>query len=61
LKKISRFFSLLRISFQSGKDNVMAIVKMGVKDYMVKPFNGEQLTDRVKKLFPIEEKREAVE
>jgi hypothetical protein len=28
---------------------------------MVKPFKGEQLTDRVKKQFPIEEKTEEVE
>ena len=39
----------------------MAIVKMGVKDYMVKPFKGEQLTERVKRLFSIEEKTEEVE
>ena len=52
---------VIMLTAESGKDNVMAIVKMGVKDYMVKPFKGEQLTDRVKKLFPIEEKTEEVE
>jgi CheY-like chemotaxis protein len=52
---------VIMLTAESGKDNVMAIVKMGVKDYMVKPFKGEQLTDRVKKLFPIEEKTEEAE
>jgi len=52
---------VIMLTAESGKDNVMAIVKMGVIDYMVKPFKGEQLTDRVKKQFPIEEKTEEAE
>ena len=49
---------VIMLTAESGKDNVMAIVKMGVKDYMVKPFKGEQLIERVKKIFPLEEKKD---
>lgn len=49
---------VIMLTAESGKDNVMAIVKMGVKDYMVKPFKGDQLIDRVTKLFPLEGKKD---
>ncbi len=52
---------VIMLTAESGKDNVMAIVKMGVKDYMVKPFKGDQLIDRVTKLFPLEEKKDEEE
>ena len=38
---------VIMLTAESGKDNVMKIVKMGVKDYLVKPFKGEQLIERV--------------
>jgi len=47
---------VIMLTAESGKDNVMQILKMGVKDYMVKPFKGPDLIDRVKKIMPIEEK-----
>jgi CheY-like chemotaxis protein len=37
---------VIMLTAESGKDNVMQIVKMGVKDYIVKPFKGEQLIER---------------
>lgn len=40
--------SVIMLTAESGRDNVMSIVKMGVKDYIVKPFKGEQLIERVK-------------
>jgi len=49
---------VIMLTAESGKDNVMNIVKMGVKDYMVKPFKGEQLIERVEKLFELETKKE---
>ena len=48
---------VIMLTAESGKENVMQIVKMGVKDYIVKPFKGEQLIDRAKnilKLRPVE-------
>lgn len=48
---------VIMLTAESGKENVMQIVKMGVKDYIVKPFKGEQLIERAKnilKLRPVE-------
>jgi DNA-binding response OmpR family regulator len=49
--------SVIMLTAESGKDNVMQIVKMGVKDYMVKPFKGEQLIERVKNIVKLEPKK----
>ena len=48
---------VIMLTAESGKDNVMQIVKMGVKDYMVKPFKGEQLIERAEKLVKLEAKK----
>ncbi len=47
---------VIMLTAESGKDNVMQIVKMGVKDYIVKPFKGEQLIERVMKIYTLEPK-----
>ena len=44
---------VIMLTAESGKDNVMQIVKMGVKDYVVKPFKGEQLIDRAKNIVTL--------
>lgn len=51
---------VIMLTAESGKDNVMKIVKMGVKDYMVKPFKGEQLIDRASKILKLEPKKEEI-
>jgi DNA-binding response OmpR family regulator len=48
---------VIMLTAEAGKDNVMKIVQMGVKDYMVKPFKGEQLIERVTKIMPLAEKK----
>lgn len=50
---------VIMLTAESGKDNVMQIVKMGVRDYMVKPFKGEQLIERVMKILPLQPKAAA--
>ncbi len=47
---------VIMLTAESGKDNVMQIVKMGVRDYMVKPFKGEQLIERVTKIYALKPK-----
>ena len=47
---------VIMLTAESGKDNVMQIVKMGVKDYMVKPFKGEDLIGRVQKIMQLKPK-----
>lgn len=44
---------VIMLTAESGKDNVMQIVKMGVKDYMVKPFKGADLIARVEKIVKL--------
>jgi len=44
---------VIMLTAESGKDNVMQIVKMGVQDYMVKPFKGEELIARVEKIMKL--------
>lgn len=43
---------VIMLTAEGGRDNVMSIVKMGVKDYIVKPFKGPQLLERVKLVLP---------
>ena len=47
---------VIMLTAESGKDNVMQIVKMGVQNYIVKPFKGEQLIDRVQGVLSLEKK-----
>jgi DNA-binding response OmpR family regulator len=49
---------VIMLTAESGKDNVMNIIKKGIKDYMVKPFKGEDLIERVRKIMPLEPKAE---
>jgi CheY-like chemotaxis protein/anti-anti-sigma regulatory factor len=41
---------VVMLTAESGKDNVMSIIKLGVKDYIVKPFKGEQLIERAQNI-----------
>lgn len=45
---------VIMLTAESGKDNVVNIVKKGIKDYMVKPFKGEDLLERVGKIMSLE-------
>jgi len=45
--------AVIMLTAESGRDIVMNIVKMGAKDYVVKPFKGEQLIERVKLLLDL--------
>lgn len=44
---------VIMLTAESGKDNVMQIVKMGVKNYIVKPFKGEQLIERAQNVVEL--------
>jgi len=49
---------VIMLTAESGKENVLQIVKMGVTDYIVKPFKGEQLIERAQKAVKLETKKE---
>ena len=51
---------VIMLSAESGKDHVMQIVKMGVRDYIVKPFRGDQLIDRASKVLDLVQDGESV-
>ena len=44
---------VIMLTAESGKDNVMGIVKMGVRDYIVKPFKGDQLIERARPIIDL--------
>lgn len=48
---------VIMLTAESGKENVMKIIKLGVKDYMVKPFKGEQLIERVLRIVKLKPKQ----
>jgi len=48
---------VIMLTAESGRENVVQILKMGVRDYMVKPFKGEQLIERVTKIVTLESKQ----
>ena len=41
---------VIMLTAESGRDKVTEVIRMGIRDYMVKPFKGEELIERVKKL-----------
>jgi CheY-like chemotaxis protein len=45
---------VIMLTAESGQENVMQILKLGVKDYVVKPFKGEELIERAKKIIPLQ-------
>lgn len=44
---------VIMLTAESGRDNVMSIVKMGVRDYIVKPFKGDQLIERARPIIDL--------
>jgi DNA-binding response OmpR family regulator len=48
---------VIMLTAESAQDTVMQIAKMGVKDYVVKPFRGQDLIERVEKIIRLEPKR----
>jgi CheY-like chemotaxis protein len=47
---------VIMLTAESGKDHVMQIVKMGVTDYIVKPFKAEQLIERAKSILSLKQR-----
>ncbi len=47
---------VIMLTAESGKENVTKAVLMGVKDYMVKPFKGDELIERARKTINLKPK-----
>ena len=44
---------VIMLTAESGREAVTKAVRMGIKDYMVKPFKGPELVERIQKHFPL--------
>jgi DNA-binding response OmpR family regulator len=40
---------VIMLTAESGKESVTRAVRMGIKDYIVKPFKGPELVERIQK------------
>jgi len=51
---------VIMLTAEHGQENVANIVKLGVKDYLVKPFKDEQIVEKAKNVLPLQPKPAAV-
>jgi two-component system cell cycle response regulator len=47
---------VIMLTAESGRDNVIHIARLGVRDYLVKPFKEEQLIDKVGRIVQLKKK-----
>jgi two-component system cell cycle response regulator len=52
---------VIMLTAEAGRDNVVKIAKMGVRDYLVKPFKEELLVERVGRVIDLKPKGEAAD
>jgi two-component system cell cycle response regulator len=50
---------VIMLTAEAGRDNVMRIARMGVRDYLIKPFKEEQVVDRVSRIIDLKPRGES--
>lgn len=50
---------VIMLTAESGRDNVLHLAKLGVRDYLVKPFKEEQLLEKAGRIVTLEKKQPA--
>ena len=50
---------VIMLTAESGRDNVLQIAKIGVRDYLVKPFKEDQLIEKVGRVVSLQKKAAA--
>jgi two-component system cell cycle response regulator len=50
---------VIMLTAESGRENVLHIARLGVRDYLVKPFKEEQLIEKVSRIMPLQKKAPA--
>ena len=55
-----RTIPVVMLTAESGRDNVLRIAKLGVRDYLVKPFKEELIVERVGRIVDLKARNEAV-
>lgn len=51
---------VVMLTAESGRDNVLKIAKLGVRDYLIKPFKEEIIVERVGRIIDLKARTEAV-
>lgn len=51
---------VIMLTAESGRDNVLHIAKLGVRDYLVKPFKEDLLLDKAGRVVTLQKKEAAV-
>jgi two-component system cell cycle response regulator len=51
---------VIMLTAESGRENVLQIAKLGVRDYLVKPFKEEQLLEKAGRCVALEKRPAAV-
>src|SRR5882757_8034386 len=47
---------VIMLTAESGRENVLHIAKLGVRDYLVKPFKDDQLIEKAGRDIPLQKK-----
>jgi two-component system cell cycle response regulator len=47
---------VIMLTAESGRDNVLQIAKIGVRDYLVKPFKEDQLIEKTARIVSLQKK-----
>ena len=50
---------VIMLTAESGRDNVLQIAKLGVRDYLVKPFKENELVEKAGRIIPLQMKAAA--
>ena len=50
---------VIMLTAESGRDNVIHIARLGVRDYLVKPFKEEQLIEKISRNVTLQKKEAA--
>lgn len=50
---------VIMLTAESGRDNVLHIARLGVRDYLVKPFKEDQLIEKVSRVVNLQRKEAA--
>jgi two-component system cell cycle response regulator len=48
---------VIMLTAESGRENVLHIARLGVRDYLVKPFKEEQLVEKVGRVVSLQKKQ----
>lgn len=50
---------VIMLTAESGRDNVLHIARLGIRDYLVKPFKDEQLVEKARRVVALPRKAQA--